>query len=116
MFSSAAERAFVRRMVGEDLAIDLDGALAITELGLEGVTEAVLEIRDLGIVLGELDLAAQDLGELGPLRPSSCTDDRARAPPACCRRNIDTSSSLRSVAIAFGTSASSCSYTRARRE
>ena len=60
-----AERALVRRLRGQDLAIDLDGALAVAELGLEGLAEAELQRSHLTIALGELDLALQGLGQLG---------------------------------------------------
>ena len=41
------ERGLVRRVLGQDLAVHLDGALAIAQLVLERLTEAELQRRDL---------------------------------------------------------------------
>jgi hypothetical protein len=50
------ERRIVGRVCGEDVAVDLDGALAIAELLLERLAEAELQLGDLRVALRELDL------------------------------------------------------------
>ena len=60
------QRARMLRLIDEDLAVDIDRALAIAESGLEHVAQPELELGDLAVVVREIDLAPHDLAQLGP--------------------------------------------------
>ncbi len=63
-----AQRLLVGRVLLEDVAVDLDRALLVVELDLQRLAEPELqrEHRRGIAAVGEHDLAAQHLGELGP--------------------------------------------------
>jgi hypothetical protein len=90
----------------EDLAIDLDGALAIAELVCSVWPRRNCSVRDLGVVLGELDLARRISASSGHC--CVCVYSRSSASTAGLLSN-STSRMRRSVAIALRHVASSCS-------
>ena len=50
------------RITGQDLAIDLDGAVDVAQRLLEQLSESELQRHDLGIADRQTNLAAQDVG------------------------------------------------------